>query len=289
MQIQIGQMSYRKAFKLPLFGHVQILPLRVAGVVIFSGYLLAVWQAPTYAQLSFGFVNDGTVASGMIVSISKDDTDSIERAHVNNASYVFGVAINQASSSVVFDQNSNAYVATEGTVDVFVSTIGGDIANGDLIVLSNIGGVGQRKDPDDPSQFVVGVAKSDFNQDSADAEQVELQAGDTHIGVIKMELLLNTQTDNTSSEDINVLVRIGQRIAGKPVSLTQVIISASVLIFGFVVSGSALFGSIKGSFTSIGRNPLSSKNIYKGMVRVSFISFGLIVASLISGYVILAV
>lgn len=243
------------------------------------------------ASLSFGFGSSNDVVKGMIVSVDQEDTNSVEQAHVNNAEYVIGVAVDQASSSIVFDNDDAVYVATGGTVGVFVSTVGGDIVKGDLITVSTVGGVGRKKLADAPGQKVIGVAKSDFDESSPNAERITLEnAGEISIGVVEVELLLSGALDTQDENfETNVLIRIGQRLAGRPVSLSQVIITASVITVTFVVSGALLFGAIKGSFTAIGRNPLSAKTIYRGMMRASIISLIVMALGIAAGYVVLII
>ncbi len=243
------------------------------------------------AGLSFGFGNSKDVVDGMIVSVDQQDTDSIVQATVNNADYVVGVSVNQASSAVVFDNDDSVYVASEGTVDVFVSTVGGDIEKGDLITVSTIGGAGKKKQEGFDGQKIVGVAREDFSKDSPSAELITLEnAGGVYVGLISIELLVGEPAVGQDQNDgDNVLIRIGRRIAGKPVSLSQVVLTASVIVVTFVVSGALLFGAIKGSFTSIGRNPLSAKTIYRGMTRASLISLTVMILGILAGYVVLII
>ncbi len=69
--------------------------------------------------------------------------------------------------------------------------------------------------------------------------------------------------------------------------MSQVLITAVVVIVAFVISGAMLYGAIKGSFTSIGRNPLSSKTIYQGMIRASLVSLSIMMLGIVGGYVVL--
>lgn len=259
------------------------------GILIVAGVFLPAKVSAT--ALSLGFDGDDTVLSGMIVSISQQNTDTVERAHSNNAEYVVGIAVEKDVSTVVLDENNNYFVATEGTTSVYVSTAGGDIAAGDLIVVSDVAGVGMKQTPNLATQKIVGVAKSDFSATSPNARTFSLEnTGDVVLGSIQMEMLLSEPFSAVAAGGgENILVRIGQRIAGKPVSLTQVLMTAAVIIAGFLVSGAILFGAIKGSFMSIGRNPLSAKVIYGGMVRTSLISLGVMALGVSGGYVLLIV
>lgn len=239
------------------------------------------------AGLSFGFSDGEGVKTGMIVSVSKDNTDVLEPAHVNNSSYVVGVAVDKQSSSVVFDNNDSVYVANDGTVDVFVGDLGGDIVSGDLVTVSTIGGVGRKADAiGTTTQKIIGVAKSDFTGEEADAREFNLEnSGKVHIGSIQMELL--DDLSGIQPEIPSTLENLGTKIAGKDVSFTQSFVSAIVAVLGFVVSGILMFGAIRGSFLSIGRNPLSAKTIYSGMIRASLLSLSVMMLGVVAGYVVL--
>lgn len=259
---------------------------------ILSLLILSVNLYPAAAAgLSVGYKTGTGVVNGMIVAVSRDNTDSVEPANVNNADYVVGVAVDQDSSAVVLDNNDSLYVATEGVTAVFVSTLGGDISSGDLITVSTIDGVGRKKDPDLEGQKVVGVARMDFNAESTGAQTRSLEnSGEVSVGAIEIELLIGDPSSGKNINDgTNVLVRVGRKIAGKPVTIGQVILTVSVIIIAFLVSGALLFGAIKGSFISIGRNPLSAKTIYQGMARSIFVSLAVMMLGVVGGYAVLLI
>jgi hypothetical protein len=241
------------------------------------------------AGLSFGYKGGDSVVNGMIVSVDPEDAESVTPAHTNNKDYAVGVAVDQGQSAVVIDNDDSVYVATEGTVAVFVSTVGGDIEVGDLITISAIEGLGRKKIPDTDGQKVIGVAKTAFNKDADGAQEREFDnAGAVYVGQIQIEILISDPATGKSQNDgTNVIVRIARRIAGKPVSLSQVIVTASVVIVAFVVSGALLYGAVRGSFTSIGRNPLSASTIYRGMARASLVSLSIMMLGIVGGYVVL--
>lgn len=241
------------------------------------------------AGLSFGYKSGDGVVNGMIVSVKGDNTDSVEPANVNNASYVVGVAIDPLESAVVLDDNDSVYVAAEGSARVFVSNLNGDIEAGDLITVSTIDGVGRKKSDGVDGEKVVGVAKASFNKSTPGASKQTLEnAGDVSVGLIEIELLVGDPSTGSAADDgSNVLVRIGRKIAGKPVSLGQMIITATVVIVAFFVSGALLYGSMRGSFISIGRNPLSAKTIYQGMARSILVSLSVMMLGIVGGYVVL--
>ncbi len=266
-----------------------------ASLVSFSAFLVTMsflllnFYTAYAAGLSVGYRSGNGVVNGMIVAVSNTDANSIEPANVNNSEYVVGVAVDQESSALVLDNNDSVYVATEGAVPIFVSTVNGDIEQGDLVMVSAIDGVGQKRDELTDGHKVVGVAKGSFNKDSVGSQQRNFEnSGEVYVGLVEVELLMGDPVAGRDSTDsASALVRIGKKLAGKPVSLGQVIITAAVVIIAFVVSGALLFGAIKGSFTSIGRNPLSAKTIYQGMLRAILVSLAVMMLGIVGGYVVL--
>ncbi len=257
---------------------------------LFTGVLIFSPLRPSgeAAGLSFGFTGSQDVINGMIVSVSQDDTDVLIPAHVNNAAYIVGVTVDKRSSSVVFDDNDTVYVANEGTVEVFVSDQAGQVKEGDLITVSTIGGVGKKADSSGIGrEKIVGVAKSAFDEAAVDTRDFSFaNSGDVKVGLIRMELLDDLAALQPGGSSIE---NIGSRIAGKSVSFVQSFVSASIAVVGFVISGALMFGSIRGSFLSIGRNPLSARSIYGGLVRASMLSLSVMMLGVVAGYVVLIV
>lgn len=271
--------------------HATIKACQMPILSFFVSLLLVVLHAPSVyaATLSFGFKTGDGIVSGMIVSLDPSDAERLTPAHTNSKDYVVGVAVEPEQSSIVLDDDDSVYVATEGTVAVFVSTIGGEIQEGDLVSVSSIGGVGRKIIDGLDGQKVIGVAKNPFNKETQGAQVRELEnAGLVHVGQIEVELLIGEPALAPSADDpTNVLVRIGQRIAGRSVSFSQVTISAFVVVVAFIASGALLYGAVRGSFTAIGRNPLSAKAIYRGLAQTSLLSLSVMMLGIVGGYAVL--
>lgn len=244
------------------------------------------------AGISFGFTGLDDVKTGMAVSVSKSNSDEVELANSVNEEYLLGVVVNEEKSTLVINDNelNEVFVATDGTVELVVSDLGGEIAEGDLVSTSLISGVGKKLNPNTGDK-VIGVAKSPFNENSGNSRSVELENnGKVNIGTITVELLIREYSENTgSAEEESFIQYVARRITGKPVSMAQAIISSVLVLIGLMISGSILYGSIRGGFLSIGRNPLSTKMIYQGMVKSSFITLAVMLMTLTVGYVILLI
>lgn len=108
-----------------------------------------------------------------------------------------------------------------------------------------------------------------------------------YIGSIPLEIIIQTSSA-AYEDDSKGFLNIVEKAVGRPVTMIQAVSSVVIALAGFFVSGSLLYGAIRGSFLSIGRNPLSTQSIYKGMIRASIISLVVLLASLIFGWVVLA-
>lgn len=265
-----------------------LLPFFVFVTVIASSALKV--GAASAAGVSFGFSNSGEIADGMAVSVSKKDPDRIEQAHVENQDYLFGVTVEKSESTIIVDKSSDGYfVATDGEVAMFVSDIEGDIRAGDLLSISKIGGVGVKAN-ESLNQKIIGIAKKDFTGDEEGVRQVNLaNNGRVNVGSINVELLIRESTSQNNENNESILEYIARRIVGKPVSLAQAIVALALVVIGFLVGASFLYASIRSSFVSIGRNPLSTDMIYKGLVKSSIITIAIILITLIAGYIVLII
>jgi len=266
-----------------------LLRVSSSGMIIQLFLVFVITPNVDAAGLSFGFDQRNSVTEGMIVSVSQEAAGAVERASVNNAQYVAGIAVGEKTSSVALDNGSAStiFVATTGTVNMYVSDVGGNIEEGDLISVSTIAGVGRKKARENTDKTIVAIAKSAFNSDTEGAKLFDLEhSGEVYIGLVRADVLLN-EPFLEAAEDVDIVTRIGSSIVGKPVSLAQVMGAVVVVLAGMVISGAVLFGAIRGSLLSIGRNPLSANVIYSGMARVSGISVALMIIAIAAGYIVL--
>jgi hypothetical protein len=67
-------------------------------------------------------------------------------------------------------------------------------------------------------------------------------------------------------------------VANKPVSALRVYLSVTVLVATLFITGSMLYGGVRGGMTAIGRNPLAKGIISRGLLQT--IIFGLVVLML---------
>jgi hypothetical protein len=244
----------------------------------------AVAAASTVSE-SYG---GGEFTIGMIVSLKGSNPNEVELANVNNAQYIFGVVTEADEALLAFtNSNNRANVATFGEVLTYVSDINGDISEGDFIVASQINGVGMKGDAN--SSHVLGVAASDFSETSTLTQVYQLDSLDKEaaIGPIPVRLLARDFSASDNQDSRSSLEKLGERIVGKPVSLVQVIVAVALFMMTLGISGVVLYGAIRGTFRSIGRNPLASKSIFNNLFQVVIVSISVMLIGLFAGYLIL--
>lgn len=273
----------RKATKLSGFTVVTGLCLLVAIFTI---------QIVSAVGISTGYKTNEEIEQGMIVSLSSDLENSVVKSTLANESRIAGVAVSSTSGAISLSSpTSDIQVSSDGSVKVYVSDLGGEIKKGDYIGLSNLRGIGVKASSS--NQYVLGTALEDVDFSSnylgstnvvgASEENIESKIALTSV-------MLEIKDNPVGNEKAKpFLVVAGESIAGKPVSFPQVIVSALIIVVVFVIAGALLFAAIKGSFISIGRNPLAVKSIHGSLLRVSVTSGLIILIGIGIAYAILLV
>ena len=82
---------------------------------------------------------------------------------------------------------------------------------------------------------------------------------------------------------------VGEEFTGSHSYPFGTILSEDSAVFFISLAVAAMFvvSSIKGSFVSIGRNPMASASIHKGMVRVAILAVTIIVTGAVVSYTVL--
>jgi len=236
----------------------------VASFIVFTG----VAQATVISQ---GYSAATDIAVGSVVSVSKDDSEQVEKSNTDNDYMLVGVVQDETGSLIdIQPKGSKVRVAISGDIKVLVSTINGDIKNGDRLIASPLSGIAAKEYPPAPGVKFVGVANQDFGAGSGGTKTTITQndgsTRDVYVGVIDAKIITGNRTPG--GKDQNVLTDVGKKLSGKSVNTVQVLAALVVFITSVVLTGMFLNGSIKGSFISLGRNPLSKDSIMTGLIRV---------------------
>jgi hypothetical protein len=209
---------------------------------------------------------------------------------------MYGVAVDPHQLSLTISDSTltnEAYIASTGTYDVLVSTEGGNITTGDFVTLSAIDGVGMKASAEQP--IIFGRAVSSFNgkNDSLGTVTLKDTTGSTaqsvSLGMVSVTINIE-RNPNKKSTKANVpkpLQRIGQAIAEKPVSAVRIYLSVAVTVLCIIIAITVLYSGIRNAIISIGRNPLSKKSIFRGLLEIILTSFLILIIGLFTVYLLL--
>jgi len=241
-----------------------------------------------------GYKSDTLLQNGMIVGLDPKDVTKVEPINSGQYSLLHGVVVNPSSSIILVGNNStNVYVSTSGRVSVMVNDQNGNINPGDYVALSSVSGIGDKAIVTDP--LVLGKSVSAFNAtDSAQqigTVTVKDSTGKTsslHIGYVTIDIAIGKNplivTDNSLP---SVLSRASNLVAGKIVSPVRVYVSILILAITAFVSGSLIYGGVRSSMISIGRNPLSKKVITRSLTQVVIVSLLVFLSGVFGVYLLL--
>lgn len=253
---------------------------------------------PLCSQVNASIVGEEFIAEkqfekGSVVSLSQEDPKTVELSSVLNSEYLIGV-VNETSSNVVtYAKGSQGFkisVSLAGETEVFVNDANGQINKGDFIGASWLEGVGMKAITSD-KQKLLGVALDDFDLSNAkDYGEIDTPDGkkQVKIGTISVRLF-----EKEGSEDL--LLKKGglegflTTLAGREISFAKIMAGSIIFLMSVVVAGFFATSSIKGSFISIGRNPMASSSIYRNLLHVTMVAVIVIVIGTTLSYVVLVV
>jgi hypothetical protein len=109
-----------------------------------------------------------------------------------------------------------------------------------------------------------------------------------HIGYVSVDITIGKnpllRTDNSLP---GVLSKASNLVAGKVVSPVRVYVSLLILAITAFVSGSLIYGGVKSSLVSIGRNPLSKKTITRSLTQVVIVGLLVFLSGVFGVYLLL--
>ncbi|HEX9679326.1 MAG TPA: hypothetical protein VGA08_01785 [Candidatus Saccharimonadales bacterium] len=267
--------------------------VRVIITSIFTLLCLLSWsQVSRAAFISEGFLNTGNLAEGMLVSVNQEDPANIALANLTNNQYLTGVVSNSGDSLInVNYAQADIQVAIAGEVAAYVSDLNGDIKAGDFVGTSWLSGVGMKANEED-KQKLLGIALEDFNQESIaqDIEDVPTPSGEktARVGLIKIRLFDREAGPNPTG-GLSGIEILASKIAGKTVPFARVLVASGLFALSVIISGVFLANAIRGSFISLGRNPLASGSIFTSLLQVSGVSVSLVLIGSVIAYILLVV
>jgi hypothetical protein len=263
--------------------------ITAAGIALFSVLPTIVLAA----AVSQGFKAASELTPGSLVALDKSSSNTVKLADSENIEDVYGVVVPSEGSVVsVSEGEEQVQVAIAGTVDVLVSDINGEIKAGDRITASPIMGVGMKATV---STKIIGVAQSDFDTqgEGVSTTSVRDKAGTSKtVSVGRVPLLVGAEYFVTGDGDERSAIPKWLRdltatIAGKKVDPIRIVISVIILLLALGVVAVLIYGAVRSSIISIGRNPLSHGAIRKSLVQVLAVASVILVVSFGAIYLII--
>jgi hypothetical protein len=262
----------------------------LVGMALFS---IALPQITRAASLTQGYHSNSAVALGAIVGTAKGTGDEIDLTTPGTEKLMIGVVVDAKEAIVDLQPHgTDVRVALSGEVPVLVSNLTGDIKSGDNLVISPVAGIATRDSSDSKAGKYIASAAQGFSSSSPGSRQVSITLNDgtqktISIGTIRAKLLFSDRPASASSASSNVFSSLGSKIAGKPINTPRLVAATAVFMTTFSLTGLLLHGSVKGSFISLGRNPLSKPLIINNLFKMVAFGFLIIIAGTALAYVIL--
>ena len=263
-----------------------LLTVVAVGVVVF---LLA---ATAYAStiISRTYKTDEEPPIGSIVSLAEDTDDEVKLSTAENADNMVGVVANENHSMISLSgmQEDEVPIATDGTFDVLVSDINGEVNRGDHIAASPIAGIGMQATS---NTRVVGIAQRDLTIDNGEVDTYTDAEGQEHEVLLgEVPAMINVAHYFVEPEQTIIpaaIQEISNAIAGRHVEPLPIIISSIIFIVTLIAVASIIFSMIRSSIISVGRNPMSQPAVYRNVIQLTALVLGILSVATVSIYLIL--
>ncbi len=236
-----------------------------------------------------GYKVQGDIVAGMAVSLL---ADTLYPANQDNQNSLLGVAVLQAQVAVSLSNTTSpnqAQVITGGIANGFVTNLNGDIKNGDPLVASPLSGVLMKATTAGKS---IGSAQQDFNSTTAGAQPKQVTTKDgvnkqAHIGTIQILVSLSDYVPKPPElpQALSPFQNIFSGVAGHDVSLPRSIAAIIIFAIAIISAMAILYAGVSNGIRSIGRNPLSRREVYFGLLQV----FGIILLILTISFSIIII
>lgn len=198
-----------------------------------------------------------------------------------NAPYdpsVYGIVTTEPSVALEIDSaeaEGTSLAISTGIAKVRVSSVNGNIAEGDFVTTSEISGVAQRADK---NGYVIGTALEVYESDNPE-----------EIGEVLVALNIHPAAGLTGARsDLITALRRGLRAPiSNPLDSLRYFLAALIVLMSFGL-GFIYFGRVgKTGVEAIGRNPLASKMIQMSVIIHVVVTIVIIFVGLLLAYLIL--
>jgi hypothetical protein len=240
--------------------------------------------APT---ISKAYYAKSSLTTGSIVRLLPGSKNTIAVANVSTPRELIGVSESSNESLLAINPSSSTVqVAISGAAETLVSTINGNIKQGDYVAVSPFGGMGMESEPGD---YDVGIALANFSSQSDGAKQQKVtntsgRTTSVWTGEIPVNIAVGVDNGNNSANaNLNNLQKLARSLTGHTISTGRVIAAMTLAVLAFATLVTLTYSATYGSIVSIGRNPLAKIEILKGL-RV--IVTAVVVIALVAGLLI---
>lgn len=214
--------------------------------------------------------------------IALDNRGAPAAASLSTSNYV---------GSVMSKGQGKIDIANTGTVTLFVSDADGPIVLGSRIGLSAIAGVGTLYQIGRPLVGIAMKGGSDIAAKDWTSAQAQTDDGSRRtVQIAQFPVQLIQDTGSSKAIDVGLMGIIQQaanNLVGHTVSLWQVIASLIIGLGSLILAFGMLVSSGRESFLSLGRNPMASRVILRGMWQLVAVSITVMLLGLVMAYLIL--
>jgi hypothetical protein len=245
-----------------------------------------------------GYAADSALQDGTVVQLVGGATTKVAPATAKDLNAMYGLVVDPHELSIAVSNNNlsnEAFVATSGTFSVLVSTQNGAIKAGDYITMSAIDGVLMKAGSYDDQKLVFGRAAGDFSGKGGSIGSSTLHYSDgkttqtVALGLVPVAINIerNPNQKSTKANLPPALQKLGEAIADKPVSPTRIYLSIGITGLSIIVALVTLYSGIRNALIAIGRNPLSKKSIFRGLLEIILTGFIILIIGLFAVYLLL--
>lgn len=243
-----------------------------------------------------GYASDSKLGDGTIVQLDSSDATKVLPASTKNPAQMYGATVDSHQLSVTIS-NSNlkneVYVATSGTYNVLVGTQGGAIKAGDYVTISSIDGVAMKAGTTEKTVFGRAIGSFDGKSNTIGSLPLKDIHGVTtktvQLGSIPVAINIqrNPNEKSTKANLPTALQRIGAAVAEKPIGPLRIYLSTAIAGLSIIVALVILYAGVRNGLIAIGRNPLSKKAVFRGLLEVVFTSLIILIIGLFAVYLLL--
>lgn len=243
-----------------------------------------------------GYASDTPLQVGTVVQLAGGGAAKVSPATQKKLEQMYGIVVDPRTLSLTLSASglqNEAYVATTGTYNTLVSDQQGVIKTGDYVTLSAIDGVAMKASTD--QKIVLGRAAGNFDGKANILGTLNLkdttgkEATTAHLGMVPVAIDIR-HNPNEKSTKANMppwLQRLGEAVAEKPVGPLRIYLSIGITGLSIIVALVLLYSGVRHSILSIGRNPLSKKTIFRGLIEIILTSIIVLIIGLFAVYLLL--